>query len=535
MNNNITSKPLLLLFFMLLTTVGLHAQRKNCEDYVNRPTKYPFRLEGGGARTMTLSDMEISDFPDSSCHEYIRNENRRMELLLGELRNDIGEDVHILHEDFRVISDNSMPPWRHNIACKHARSIFKYQDGSPKEYAPYYGLIVNTSFEIQAVGMDICDYMDILSERAREGELSNTCWAEPIIDSIRIKSLGSHVVKRETDIDTVKRWYTAYEVTVPIREKVAFYRNALIQDKTISKKIIFNIRVLESKDTLMETTDILDRYTYHAYADEVELISERNKDEQKYCIGATRDSTECIGVPPPDPPSVMVHELYSVEDPIDDILEWTEYVDENRDSVKIRRRGRNIIFEGTSTKWLLANIDTIQVDTMEKINRDTMRLVSEDLLYVRQPSKESCCARQKGWTYLVPGSGFEFFRQRKIKQSYSVNPCNWESDESIEKNKSFPFWTLITGAYAVGLGGTAYHHIQAEDYYDQHLLKTRLEERNALYDEYKKHDDQRAIWGLSTAGLLALNGGYFLVRDIINFKKCKKHFDNPVLKIPVIC
>lgn len=502
--------------FIGLGACSLNGQEATYDEMIKRSAENDWRWKGSSGKTATLDPIKLTPYPrgcDSLLWEaFVEKENARMEASKSLYREEVCGAVRNLHNCFRIISDRSVVEHRKRRVRNYAKSLFKDQNGNPKEVARYYGLVLNDVFEIEPVGMDLGSYMDTLIARSNPevGEPSNFCWAEPLCDSIKFVSKASNVVTKSMDRDTAGRWYTAYEIRAPIREKAAFYRNTLSTEKEICKILVFELRLYEALDTSL--TELKDLYFYQEGLYEVELAE--TKTEKVACVN-TIDSFQCfepLALPvdtgsvaekePFPPASPRKISYYSVKKPEKDIL----MLSAGRDSAWIVRKKESWCF--VEEDGVLAYTDAgSKKHVIIKLNEDSVRYLNEDILFIRK--KPNCLPVPK-LAYLVPGAGFDHFRQRKHKF------------EGL-KSKA-PAWPAITGAWATAIGLSIYHKKESNKFYRRQAADTELAVRDENYRKYEESRNNYLLYGAVALGIWVVSDAYLYYRDKRNFRICMENF-----------
>ena len=459
----------------------------------------------------------VGHYEQPSCLEW-NESGRTAQLDTNNCKADLKEELwnvvkYIYDTSFVLITDRDQPRIVKEDEIYYVKSFFYQDNGYNQKNPPHIGLMVDENFEIKVDKRGIEGYMKHLISISELGDFTKICRRlQPDTAVQVIKKGNSHVLYKSTDRDSVKRWYVPYEGRVSLLEEISVFRQGLVKKKTIRKQFVFNIRVFETRDTFGTFNGPQDRYRYYYYLDDIEYEEVKNLKLDEF-------------VCPPDLPSdacLETTQLYSSKDPAEDYLTICKSVEE--DSVVIFRKEDPFITFFGKGDTLRSTKDSLRLHTLVRVSEDTAYYVEEDMFYVEKPNVEACCKKVPLWTYLVPGSGFEFFRQRKKRQEFGFNPCNFDQSQDRKKVKGFPLWPVITAAWATGLTLTAIEHEKANKYFVRHQSGTELLKRRNNYQSYMHHHKWRKRYGAATLLLWVLNDGYFLLRSGKNYRDCTERF-----------
>ena len=433
---------------------------------------------------------------------------------ISELKAELLNIVKYIYDtSFVLITDPNQPRIVKEDEIYFVKSFFHQDNGTTQINPPHIGLSINDNFEIELDKRGIEGYMKHLISISELGDFTKVCRKFlPVEDLEIIKKGSSHVLYKSTDLDTIKRWYAPYEGRVKLLEEVSVFRQGLINKRTIEKVFIFDIRVFETKDTFSNFSDIKDRYRYYFYLEDVEYKESRGQNPRDFIC------------PPPIPDNACISslELYSVDNPVNDYLTICKTIKQDS-AVVFRKEAPYITFYGYGDT--LRAVDNVgQPHTLIRTHEDTALYVNEARLYVKKPQVDICCETMPPWTYFAPGSSFEFFRQRKKRQAFGFNPCDFDSNVDREKVGGVPMWGLITGAWATGIVLTTHNHIEANKYFSRHQDGTELATRAKAYESYERHFYQRNLYGGATLLVWILNDLYFQRKNKRNLQDCIERF-----------
>lgn len=115
-----------------------------------------------------------------------------------------------------------------------------------------------------------------------------------------------------------------------------------------------------------------------------------------------------------------------------------------------------------------------------------------------------CAKHAPAYSYLIPGYGFNFFRENK---------------------KKIPAWPLITGAWGFSIGSAVYYKNKMNRSYQAHLDGTILSDRDFNYRRTVTNHNRLLLYSGIAAAIWIGTDALIFFKDNKDLKKCRENFE----------